>query len=177
MLVSIEEIDVVNRERQNNQDRFRDGYSISDWNNKIFPARKELIRSKAENKSQKIRATIIDKQRELTHVRNYHLSDLINGDNEAVVFGYNKSEPLREKNENQLTEFFVKNGYIDETTYRDYIALFYEKGMSYRDKDFLISINSHNGMPFDYEIHDLDLVIKNLNADDFIQPETRNFFL
>ena len=31
-------------------------------------------------------------------------------------------------------------------------------------------------MPFDYEIHDLDLVIKNLNADDFIQPETRNFF-
>ena len=175
MLASIEEIDAVNRERQSNPNRFRDGYSINDWNTKIFPARKELIRSKADNKSQKIRATIIEKQKELTHVRSYHLSNLINGDNEAVVFGYNKSEMLREKKENQLVEFFIKNGYIDETTYRDYIALFYEKGMSYRDKDFLISINSRNGKPFDYEIHDLNLVIENLDADDFIQPETRNF--
>ena len=31
-------------------------------------------------------------------------------------------------------------------------ALFYEKGMSYKDKDFLIAVNSHNGKPFDYEI-------------------------
>ena len=97
MLASIEEIDAVNRERQSNPNRFRDGYSINDWNTKIFPARKELIRSKADNKSQKIRATIIEKQKELTHVRSYHLSNLINGDNEAVVFGYNKSEMLREK--------------------------------------------------------------------------------
>lgn len=177
MLVSIEEIDAVHRERQSYPNRFRDGYSLNDWNTKILPARKELIKSKADNKSQKIRRTIIDKQRELTHIGSYHLSDLINGDNEAVVFGYGTAESLREKNENQLVEFFVKNGYIDETTYRDYIALFYEKGMSYRDKDFLISVNSHNGMPFDYKIHNLDLVIENLKADDFIQPETRNFFV
>ena len=177
MLVSIDELVAVQRERQNHSNQFRDRISFNDWNSKVFPVRKELIQSKSGNSSQKIRATIVEKQRRLTHIGSLHLSDLINDDNEAIVFGYNKKEPLREKKDNQLVEFFVKNGYIDEVTYRDYIAFFYEKGMSYRDKDFLISVNSHNGKPFDYEIHDRNLVIENLNVDDFIRPEIRNYML
>lgn len=177
MLSSIAELDAVQRERQNNSNRFRDGISINDWNNKVYPVRKELIKSKTDNKSQRIREDIIEKQRKLTHIGSMHLSELIVGDNEAIVFGYNKKEHLREKKDNQLVEFFVKNGYIDEVTYRDYIAFFYDKGMSYRDKDFLISVNSHNGKPFDYELHDRNLVIENLNVDDFIRPEIRNFML
>ena len=177
MLSSVEELDAIRRERQNNPWQFKDGISFSYWQNKVYPVRKNLISSKSDNSSKRTRDTIIEKQRKLTHIGSMHLSELIKGDNEAVVFGYNKKEPLREKKDNQLVEFFVKNGYINEVTYRDYIAFFYEKGMSYRDKDFLISVNSHNGKPFDYEIHDLNLVIDNLNADDFIRPEIRNFML
>lgn len=173
-LVSVAELDAVKKERQNSPNRFRD-YNFNDWNNKIYPGRRELIEAKTNNEDKKIRAALVEQQKELTHVRNCHLSELITDANEAIVFGYEKGRQLKDKSENQLVEFFVKNGYIDETTYRDYIALFYEKGMSYKDKDFLIAVNSHNGKPFDYEIQDLDLVIENLNPDDFIQPETRNF--
>ena len=49
--------------------------------------------------------------------------------------------------------------------------------MSYKDKDFLISVNSHNGKVFDYEVQDLNLLLENLTPYDFIQPETRNFIL
>ncbi len=173
-LVSVSELDAVKRERQNIPNRFRD-YSFFDWSNKIYSVRRELIEAKTNNEDKKIRATLVEQQKKLTHVRNCHLSDLITDANEAIVFGYAKEIQLKNKSENQLVEFFVKNGYIDETTYRDYIALFYEKGMSYKDKDFLIAVNSHNGKTFDYEIQDIDLVIDNLNSDDFIQPETRNF--
>lgn len=180
-LISAAELEAVNKERQNYPNRFKD-YSYNEWINRVYQIRSESIKARSDNDSQKIRASIVEKQKVLTHIRNRHLSDLINDSNEAIVFGYKKindkvaeDTSLRDKNDNQLVEFFIKNGFIDETTYRDYIALFYEKGMSYKDKDFLIAVNSHNGKPFDYEIQDLDLVIENLDSDDFIQPESRNF--
>ena len=59
MLVSIDELVAVQRERQNYPNKFRDGRSANDWNNKVFPVRKELIMSKSDNKSQKIREALI----------------------------------------------------------------------------------------------------------------------
>lgn len=179
-LYSTEELDAVKRERQNHPNYFTDGYSQDEWNNKIYPVRSKYIKARSSNESKKIREEIVERQKLLTHIRNSHLSDLITENEESEVFGYattgrENGLPIREKKDNQLVEFFIKNGHIDETTYRDYIALFYEKGMSYRDKDFLISVNSHNGKPFDYEIQDKQLVIENLKPADFIQPETRNF--
>lgn len=181
LLVAESELEAVKRDRQNSPNRYND-YSYSEWNSNIYPVRKELINARSNNENKKIRAELVEKQKTLTHIRNFRLWELISDKDESKIFGYDTiSEesglPIREKKDNQLVEFFIKNGYIDEMTYRDYIAFFYEKGMSYKDKDFLISVNSHNGKPFDYEVQDEELVIENLEPADFIQPETRNFLV
>ena len=181
---SEEELKAIDEYRRLNPNRFND-YSYNEWKNKVFPIRSDSIRARSSGDSLRIREQIVEKQRSLPHIRNMHLHELINDRNENSVFEYDvvvetknsKTKPIRNKNNNQLVEFLVKGGYIDETTYRDYIALFYEKGMSLNDKEFLIAVNSRNGKAFDYKINNLDLVIDNLEPDDFIQPELRNFFI
>lgn len=145
------------------------------------------ISNKESNEAEKLRIENKQLTHELTHLNNLHLHELINKGNETKVFEVDSllpkikepvnNEPLEIKQNKKFVKFIIKNGYIDETTYSDYISFFYENGMTLNDKEFLMSINSGEGKDFDYEINNEALVVQNLTPNDFLRPESRNFEL
>lgn len=180
-LINLEELEVVKRDRRSRPGVYND-YSYLQWQNTIYPQRRENIENKSKENNERIRKEISEIQKEISHISNKHLYQLITEQNEDEVFNafkVSKEELLFYEaiGKRRIIHFLIGNGYIDETTYRDYIAYFYEKGISYSDKDFLISINSHRAKEFDYKISDPVLLLEYLNPNDFIQKETRNFML
>ena len=95
-LVSIAELEAVNRDRQSNPNHYKD-YSYNEWNSKIYPVRSESIKARSENSCQKIRADIVEKEKDLTHIRNQHLASIITDSNEDSVFGYKKEDDKANK--------------------------------------------------------------------------------
>ena len=172
-LVSVEELCGVDRDRNSNPNRYYD-YTYSKWKNEIFNERLSTINEINDDVEKRIDSKMMELKRELAHVNNMHLYQLITDDNEKDVFQL----PEQDDSINiKLVKFLIRNGHIDETTYRDYMAFFYENGMSIGDKDFLIAINSHEGKDYDYDLSNMNLIMQNLEPDDFLCTETRNFGL
>lgn len=172
-LVSVEELGCVDRDRNTYPNRYKD-YTYSKWKNEIYNVRLTAINNKKDDGEKRINSKMMELKRELAHVNNLHLYQLITDDNEKEVI------QLTEQDDGiniKLIKFLIRNGYIDETTYRDYIAFFYENGMSIGDKDFLIGVNSHDGKNYDYDLSNMNLIMQNLEPDDFLRPEIRNYGL
>ncbi len=172
-LVSTEELSCVDRDRNSNSNRYKD-YTYSKWKNEVYNVRLAAINNKKDDGEKRINAKMMTLKRESAHINNMHLYQLITDDNEKEVF--QSVEQVNGINI-KLIKFLIRNGYIDETTYRDYMAFFYENGMSMGDKDFLIGVNSHYGMDYDYELSNMNLIMQNLDPDDFLRPEIRNYGL
>ena len=185
-LYSVQELDLIKADRYTNKynKKYQD-CTYEEWYNNVYSKRFEVLNIKEKDSERKLNNQITELRKKLSYINNKHLSELITSDNEDDVFGIikldNKIKDCREKEKNEelvknknFIVFLIRNGYIDETIYRDCMTLFYENGISLKDKEFLIGINTHEGKEFNYKLDSIEQVIQNLTPDDFLQVESRN---
>lgn len=183
-LISETELNVVKQDRASQRGKYSD-YDYDKWCQEIYPRRLSIIKEKKDIRENSINARMTEIRKEIAHINNMHIFELITDENEEDVFGVLRekiedSQSLENeefKSNEKFIKFLIRNGYIDEKTYLDYMSFFYENGMSLVDKEFLIGLNSHDGKTFDYELDNVEFVLQNLEDDDFMQIETRNFAL
>lgn len=136
-----------------------------------------------DNLITKVKKQFENDKSKLIHVNTYSLSKLISlCDSDAFfdsieIIGVNGDKNIKDDKNFGLLKYLIVSGYLNDLTYRDYIACFDENGMSLCDKNFLIGINSRKGNQFDYKLVDLDLVFEYLNSNDFDVQAVRNYDL
>lgn len=190
MLSNERELHAVKLDRQQymNLAAYKD-YSYNDWDKVEFPKRSQAIKDKVANKEKEIREDIVKLQTDLIHVNNKKFNKLITEKNKKEVFYLSVGEHdkisdfddyiLSVQNDKYfgIIEYLILSGYLDDVSYRDYMACFDENGMSISDKNFLIGVQSRNGKDFNYLLNSPALVFDNLKDDDFLIPATRNYML
>lgn len=198
-LVSQKELDAVKADRYSNSNskKYND-YSYDKWCSEIYNKRQEAINWKLEGQEKTLNEDIELLNKELSYLGTKHLHELIDENNEDIVFATLYEEkvekPIEKENSHDsngekkeikpsikedapLIRFLVMNGYIDETSYQDYIAIFDENGMTLSDKSFLIGINSHEAKSYEYKIDNIDVVFQYITEDNFLSAEIRNYNL
>lgn len=89
---------------------------------------------------------------------------------------YGKDILCEELSNKSLIVYFLKEGYIDEN-YNDYITYFYPGYLSYKDKQFLISLQGMDYLGFDYKLDNVERVLKKINLDVFRNKSVLNYYL
>ena len=113
-------------------------------------------------------------EKDILHIKSNRLFELIDDSNREIVFSVIS---VRDKKRYMLFRFLIENGYINENTYRDNMSYFREGGLSVRDKNYLISVNSHSYSEFDYRLDNVEIVCEYLDEKDFLEQQTRNYYL
>ena len=155
-----------------------------EWEQNDFPKRLQAIRDKVAHKDGELREKIVKLQLELIHINNKKLCDLITNENVDEVLEVNSTkasasqlEIIQNDKYFDIMKYLIRSGYLDDLSYRDYMACFDENGMSVEDKNFLIGVNNREGKKFDYKLDNNQLVYENLVSDDFLLPAIRNYNL
>lgn len=180
-LTSERELQIVRSDRQ--QYSHSNVYAdkpFSDWNKTEYPKRLQVIRDKVARKEKEIREEIVSIQTKKIHVNNKKFKDLLEGDENAFAIDEAVPDDIKKvKNDKyfDIIKYLVLSGYLDDSSYRDYMACFDENGMSIADKNYLIALNNRTGKPFDYKLDNLELVYDNLVDDDFLISATKNIML
>ena len=187
-LASEKELQIVQSDRQHNYRKEYADMLFSDWNKTEYPKRLQAIRDKVARKEKEIREEIVSIQTEIIHVNNKKFKDLLEGDEKAFVIveaglddikeaALDDIKKVQEDKYFDIIKYLVLSGYLDDSSYRDYMACFDENGMSIADKNYLIALNNRTGKPFDYKLDNLELVYENLVDDDFLVSATKNIML
>ena len=182
VLASEKELQLVKHDRELN--KTNSTYSdirYTEWEKTEYPRRLQAIRDKRSGKEKEIREEIIDLQTEIIHVSNKKFKDLLANEKDVFIINSNKGDEniksVQEDKYFEIIRYLIITGYLDDFSYRDYMACFDENGMTISDKNFWIAVNNRTGKPFDYKLDNLDLVYESLKEEDFLVPATRNNML
>lgn len=105
------------------------------------------------------------------------LNNTINTKLSYLISKYGIENILSEtERKNDLLTFLLINGYIDEN-YEEYINYFYPGALKTSDKSFLISIQSQNGLGYEYPLNEIKEIIEELPNKCYSQKEILNFNL
>lgn len=152
---------------------------FTEWDKTEYPKRLQAISDKVARKENELREEIVSIQTEIIHINNKKFKDLLTTDNENA-FNISSNEDVKNVQDDKyfdIIKYLVLSGYLDDSSYRDYMACFDENGMSISDKNYLIALNNRTGKPFEYRLDNLELVYDNLEDDDFLVPATKNIML
>jgi hypothetical protein len=75
-----------------------------------------------------------------------------------------------------LINQLLANGYVDED-YHDYISIFFEGSITKEDRIFLLNIKNGIALDYDYNLTNIDNIIKKLSAPDFTGKSILNYEL
>lgn len=154
---------------------------FSEWDKTEYPKRLQAIKDKVDRKEKEIREEIVSLQTEIIHVNNKKFKDLLEVDDEnAFVINTNEEDYIKKILADkyfEIIKYLVLSGYLDDSSYRDYMACFDENGMSISDKNYLIALNNRTAKPYDYKLDNPELVYENLVDDDFLISATKNIML
>jgi hypothetical protein len=132
-----------------------------------YDDREKTIIDKGNNKTNSLKVELSKLEREISIIKSYTLSELIN------QFGIEWDSNIESKD---LLKFLIRNGLINEE-YKDYISYFYPGTISANDKDFLLSIKNHDHLGNNHPLDNLVEVIKSIREHEFQQEEILNFEL
>lgn len=90
-------------------------------------------------------------------------------------FGVKNILTKREQS-NKLLVFLLTNGYLQED-YQEYINYFYSGVLKENDKEFLINVNSHQKVLYNYKLYEIKEILQDLSYENFKQKEILNFDL
>lgn len=130
----------------------------------------EVMKNSTEGRKDAIRKNIENCKREISMLRSYTLSTLIER--------YSAEEILPEEiKQNKLLVFFLRHGYIDEN-YTEYINYFHPNSITKDEMNFILGIRNFEAVgDFSYELKNCSQILERIEDYEFKQPETLNFNL
>lgn len=129
---------------------------------------KLILNSNSDSIKQKIK-DIKKLELKKNELKKAKLSELIESKKILVVEKENK-------NQFDLLEVFLRNGYINED-YLDYISIFYEGSITNSDNHFLINVKLQKKTPYDYKLNKINKLIEKIDIHKFEKPYILNYSL
>lgn len=130
----------------------------------------EVIRQGGGEKKEVIRQTLENYKTEISLLRSYKLSTLIEKYSPEMIFP-------DEVRENKLLVFLLRHGYIDES-YADYINYFHPKSITKDEMNFILGIRNFEAIgDFTYPLKNCSSILERIEEREFRQPEALNFNL
>lgn len=139
-------------------------------NGRNYLERCENIKQGVGNRKGIVRKNIEIDKREISNLRSYSLSTLINK--------FSSEEILpSEIRENKLLVFLLRHGYIDEN-YTDYINYFHPNSITQGEMNFILGIRNFESVGvFSYPLKNCGQILERIEDYEFRQSETLNFNL
>jgi len=130
----------------------------------------EIMKNSTKGRKDAIRKNIENCKREISMLRSYTLSTLIEK--------YSSEEILPdETRENKLLVFLLRHGYIDEH-YAEYINYFHPKSITRDEMNFILGIRNFEAVgDFSYELKNCGQILERIEDYEFKQSEVLNFDL
>lgn len=147
--------------------------------------RKQEIEENATDELRRLKNEETELLYQIVHIRERKLYELITRDNITQIFQVtsvneigiqNTFDAVKASPYFDLLKYLIRNGYIDET-YADYMTYFYESSLSRNDKIFLRSLMDKKAKVYNYPLENPQLVVSDLELEDFAQEEILNFDL
>ncbi|WP_461791383.1 YobI family P-loop NTPase [Pedobacter sp.] len=76
----------------------------------------------------------------------------------------------------QLVSVLLRGDYINES-YQDYISIFYPGSLTKTDRDFILNVKAHKRVDFDFQLNEIDQVIKKIPDFEFESNYILNYSL
>lgn len=142
--------------------------------------------NKIKEQMEDSRKKIINYHRKINNLKESSLQDLITRDNVDEIFSIPSDIPndlkieytnILESHYFKLVVYLIRNGYIDELSYADYISYFYENSITRQDKIYLRSLTDQVACDFNHTLQRLNRILDYLTEKNFKQVEILNFDL
>nr|WP_223788552.1 hypothetical protein [Marinicella sp. NBU2979] len=147
-------------------------YSFEDFQKRIYShisysERKQSIEDGfGKSVIQPIESKLADLEKQLTEIESKNISQLIKLPGaEEVVFDGLRCD---------LTKYLVRNGFIDEN-YNSYMSYFFEGGLSHKDVEYSLKLDSQILLPPDTKVPNARELIYVLDDRDFFLPNILNY--
>ena len=140
--------------------------------NLSYEERKELIQNKQNDEVEKIKKEIQELQQQKIVIKSWRLKEIFE---EVDINQYIFLSTEQEDNiVNSLLKNLITQGYINEN-YIDYISLFHEGTISREDKVFEVKVKSREAPEFNYELKEIEGLVKKIGKKYFERKEIFNF--
>ena len=114
---------------------------------------------------------------EKSKIQHKKLAQLMTREEINVVADEKEFVYIKNNPQFSLITFLIRNGYIDES-YPDYITYFYPNSLNREDKEFLITVQCEEALPWDYHLTNITEIYNNrLDTEDFNRDEVLNYDL
>ncbi len=149
------------------------GFQFSDVESRVDPdktylERKIEIEGKNSGRSEDIRNKLKSNEEEKRKVRNSKIKYLLRDKKISL-----SSKPSKQE---QLIILLIRNGYIGED-YLNYISYFYPGSITEKDHWFLMNVRNESESEFDYELDEVNNVIKKISDSEFGKSYVLNYNL
>jgi hypothetical protein len=138
-----------------------------------FKQRKQHIIDKTNSKTSEIKKRVTELEGHIERVNSLKMKDLIQQLPDQNFFTVSSKQSAEDLS---LIRFLIVNGYIDED-YDSYMSYFYSGELSTNDKQFLISLASHNPLDYRYKLDNVEKVCLRINLERFNVVAILNFDL
>jgi hypothetical protein len=148
-------------------------FDFKDIENKIndklsYNQREEIILKQNNKNLENLKQELQDLKDKQKEIKKYTISKIAKED-DSEIFKNIKNE--------ELLKFLIKDGYIIEDQYYNYISNFFEGGLSYNDREFVLSVQNNKIFEFNYQLFNIREVIIHLKDEYFESKSILNYYL
>lgn len=148
-------------------------FDFKDIENKIndklsYNQREEIILKQNNKNLENLKQELQDLKDKQKEIKEYTISKIAKEDD---------SEIFKNIENEDLLKFLLKDGYIREDEYHNYISNFFEGGLSYNDREFVLSVQNNKIFEFDYLLFNIKEVMIHLKAEYFESKSILNYSL
>lgn len=138
-----------------------------------FKQRKQNILDKTSSRVGEIKRRVADLEKQIERTNSLNTKDLIQQLSSQDFFNTSENHG---SDDIGLIRFLIANGYIEED-YDSYMSYFYPGELSAGDKQYLISLASHNPLDFNYKLDNVEKVYQRISPERFRIEAILNFAL
>lgn len=133
-----------------------------------YKQREEIILTQRNKNLEKLKQDLQDLKNKQNEIKKYTISEIAKYDN---------SEILKNIESKNLLKFLLRDGYIREDEYHNYISYFFEGGLTEIDREFVLSVKDNKPFNIEYELINKKEVINHLTPRDFEVKVILNYSL
>lgn len=133
-----------------------------------YNQREEIILNQKNRNLENLKQELQSMKDKINQIKKFNISEIAK-DDESKIF-----ENI--KNEN-LLKFLLRDEYIREDDYHNYISYFFEGGLTEKDREFVLSVKDNKALNFEYKLINKKEVLINLTPRDFESKAIFNYSL
>lgn len=133
-----------------------------------YNQREEIVLNQKNRNLENLKQELQNLKDKINQIKKFNISEIAKED-ESKIF-----ESIENEN---LLKFLLRDGYIREDDYHNYISYFFEGGLTEKDREFVLAVKDNKPINFEYELINKKEVLRNLTSRDFETKAVFNYSL